>query len=569
MARDWPGRDAAHLLVRGEQMAALETQLFAQGMPMEALMEKAGLALSQRLLTGDAPRLRSEGAVVLVGPGHNGGDGLVVARELHLAGIAVRVWCPFERLKPLTAAHRRYAAWLGIPIAAEPPDPGDPCLWVDALFGLNQSRPPGESLESLLAARERERPGGLVAIDVPTGLCSDSGRCLGAAAARASRTLCLGLVKLGLIQDLALHWVGALEMVPLGLPAPLLGALPPEQPLGLRWEDLAGAPWPRPPVAASKYERGRVLLVTGSLRYPGAAQLAVLGAGASGCGSLRMAAPAALAEALTARAPHLVLEPPLDCDPHGALLLGGLADRDLERLDAVLVGPGLGRLGLGQDHPAAAEERRAWGQLQRFSGLLVLDADGLNRLCVAGAGGPDTAPEAWLRGRSGPTWLTPHGGEFGRLFPALAAASPPQAACRAAATAGVSLVLKGAHSVVAAPDGRCWQLCEAEPSAARSGLGDVLAGYTTGLGAVAIAAGPKADAALLATAVLAHAAAGGRVRQALGPGSCTPMAVAQALAELDPELMTAARNTETTDGTCVISHIDRVLLQAKAEGLWK
>jgi NAD(P)H-hydrate epimerase len=542
LARDWPGRDAAHLLVGGAQMAALETQVFAQGMPVEALMEKAGLALSQRLLTGDAPRLQREGAVVLVGPGHNGGDGLVVARELHLAGIAVRVWCPFERLKPLTAAHRGYAAWLGIPIATEPPDPAAPCLWVDALFGLNQSRPPGEGLEALLAAREQQRPGALVAIDVPTGLCSDSGRCLGAAAARASRTLCLGLVKLGLIQDPALHWVGTLEMVPLGLPAPLLEALPPEQPLALRREDLAGAPWPRPPVAASKYERGRVLLVAGSRRYPGAAQLAVLGASASGCGSLRMAAPAALAEALTARAPHLVLEAPLDCDPHGALLLGGLADQDLERLDAVLVGPGLGRLGPEPGEPVAARERRAWTQLQRFAGLLVLDADGLNRLAGAGAEGPGTAAEAWLRARSGPTWLTPHGGEFGRLFPALAAASPPQAACRAAAAAVVSLVLKGARSVVAAADGGCWQLCEAEPSAARGGLGDVLAGYATGLGAVALAAGAEAEAALLATAVLAHAAAGGWVRQAQGPGSCTPMAVAQALAQLDPEHIATARN---------------------------
>ncbi|SBO44383.1 Bifunctional NAD(P)H-hydrate repair enzyme Nnr [Includes: ADP-dependent (S)-NAD(P)H-hydrate dehydratase; NAD(P)H-hydrate epimerase] [Cyanobium sp. NIES-981] len=530
----WPARDAGHLLVHGEQMAALETELFDRGMPVEALMEKAGLALSRRLLAQHGARLRSQGAVVLVGPGHNGGDGLVVARELHLAGIAVRVWCPFERCKPLTAAHRRYAAWLGIPIEAEPPDPAGTALWLDALFGLNQNRPPGEALEELLQARERGMPNALVAIDVPTGLCSDSGRCLGAVAARACRTLCLGLVKIGLIQDPALHWVGDLETVPLGLPAAVLEALPAGQPLGLRGDDLASAPWPRLPVAASKYERGRVLLVAGSGRYPGAAQLALQGASATGCGSLRMAAPTVLAGALTARAPHLVLDPPLGCDAAGALLLAGLADLELQRLDAVLVGPGLGRLDPGLGAPGAAAERRAWELLLQFPGLLVLDADGLNRLAEAGVGGPGASPEAWLRARSGPTWLTPHGGEFGRLFPAWAMAPPPQAACSAAVAAGVNLVLKGARSVVAGADGRCWQLCEAEPSAARGGLGDVLAGFAAGLGAMAMASTAEAGAELLASACLAHAITARRVRRAGGPGSCTPMAVATGLAGLEP-----------------------------------
>lgn len=108
----WPLRDAAHLLVRSEQMAQLEQQLFDSGLPVEALMEKAALTISARLLS--EPGALREGALVLVGPGHNGGDALVVARELHLAGVRVRLWSPFERQKPLTASHWRHALWLGI-----------------------------------------------------------------------------------------------------------------------------------------------------------------------------------------------------------------------------------------------------------------------------------------------------------------------------------------------------------------------------------------------------------------------------------------------------------------------
>jgi hydroxyethylthiazole kinase-like uncharacterized protein yjeF len=161
-------------------MAALENQLFASGLPVEALMEKAALAIARRLL--EKP---PAAALVLVGPGHNGGDGLVVARELHLAGVSVRLWTPFERPKPLTSTHLRHCRWLGIPLLEGEPDPGDGALWIDGLFGVGQRRPIDDAIASLLTRRHLGRPGALVAIDVPTGLCSDSGRLLGRAAARA------------------------------------------------------------------------------------------------------------------------------------------------------------------------------------------------------------------------------------------------------------------------------------------------------------------------------------------------------------------------------------------------
>lgn len=511
-------------------MVALEQQLFASGLPVEALMEKAALAMARRLLKRlkakrqglDPMWVATAGVLVLVGPGHNGGDGLVIARELHLAGITVRLWSPFERHRPLTEAQLRHALWLGIPRLPDPPEPGDPSLWIDALFGTGQNRPPGECLEALLEERQRLRPGRLVAVDGPTGLCADSGRLLGAGAATAALTWCLGLRKRGLLQDGALARVGLLELVPLALPPQLLETLPASTPLTLSGADRATAPWPELDPAAAKYGRGRLLLVAGSARYRGAAALALAGASASGCGSLRAALPAGMAEQLWLRHPEVVLEASLASDAAGALELAPLVRLRIDRLDALLLGPGLGLPGAGE--PGGDEG--IWEVLGAFPGLLLLDADGLNRLAARGGAG-DAA--RWLQQRRGPTWITPHRGEFDRLFPELADQPPLQAAAAAAVGSGAVVLLKGARSVVAAADGRLWQLRRAAPQAARAGLGDTLAGYAAGRAALARAAG-DVDASLLAAAALEHAEAGLRVWRQRGDGGVTPLAVAEALA---------------------------------------
>jgi NAD(P)H-hydrate epimerase len=521
----WPARDAAHLMVRAGQMAALEEELFASGLPVEALMEKAALAVVQRLRQADWwPRLQRRGALVLAGPGHNGGDGLVVARELHLAGVSVRIWSPFARRKPLCEAHRRHGLWLGIPELSQPPDPDDPAVWIDALLGIGQSRAPGDVLESLLEQRQQRRPGLLIAIDGPTGLCADAGRPLGRNAATAALSLSIGLIKQGFVQDTALRWIGALERIDLGLPPALPASLPAEQPLALTAADLATAPWPQHEPAASKYERGRLLVIAGSGAYPGAAQL-------------------------WSRQPDVVLSAALGVTATGALQLSELPAMALERLDAIVIGPGLGTIGPdaggadAPDHagaasdaaataPGTAAEDLSWARLQAFSGLLLLDADGINRL--TDRAGPAEAIH-WLRGRGGPTWLTPHPGEFQRLFPDLAVQPPLEAAARAAALSTgqrpCSLLLKGARSVIAAADGRRWQLSEASPAAARAGLGDVLAGYAGGLAARGLATA-AADASLLATAALAHAMAGVQASREQGAGGATPMQVASYLAQI-------------------------------------
>lgn len=505
-------------------MATLEEQLFASGLPVEALMEKAALAMARRLQQPDWwPQLQQRGTLVLVGPGHNGGDGLVVARELHLAGIAVRLWSPFERHKPLTASHLSHVRWLGIPELTNSPDPADTAIWIDALFGIGQSRALSEALETLLEKRQALQPGQLIAIDGPTGLCADRGVLLGRTAACAGLSLSIGLIKQGFLQDSALAWVGTVERIELGLPHALLQSLPASQPLTLHPADLAVAPWPQPPVAAGKYERGRLLVMAGSEAYRGASRLCLEGASASGVGSLRAALPASVAEGLWTAAPHVVVSAKLAAHSGGSLHLGGLPATALERLDAVVVGPGLG----GTSAAESADEHSTWQLLQRFPGVLVIDADGLNRLVGLGA-------RDWLLQRQGPTWLTPHRGEFSRLFPELAALPALEAASAAArACSGshlCSLLLKGARSVIASGDNQRWQIAQASAAAARAGLGDVLAGYAAGL-----AAQGGSAPALLATAGLAHATAGLQAREHGGAGGADPMAVARQLQHREPQ----------------------------------
>jgi len=508
-------------------MAALELQLFASGLPVEALMEKAALALAAALMRDWGERLSAAGAVVLVGPGHNGGDGLVIARELHLAGLTVAVWSPFAHHKPLTATHLGHARWLGIDVLADPPDPAGPALWIDALFGIGQSRALTAPLASLLSERQRLRPAALVAIDVPSGLDDTSGQALGPGSAMAASTYSIGLIKRGLVQDAALAAVGRLQRIELGLPQQLLNELDATTPLGLAERDSAAtdALWPPADPAAHKYARGRLLVMAGSEAYPGAAHLALLGADASGLGSLRAALAAPLAAGLWQPLPHVVVQRRLDCDAAGALLLGELSDDDLARVDAVLLGPGIGRLcgaGRGSDASTSATqalEGATWERLQAFSGLLVLDADGLNR-----------TTSAWLRERRGPTWITPHPGEFARLWPQWADHPPLEAAQQAAADSGVAVLLKGARSVIASPEGQRWQLLAAAAASARAGLGDVLAGYAAAKGAMALASGRRCDAAWLAAAAAEHAAAG--LRCSRTPGSSTaPAAVAMQLCQ--------------------------------------
>jgi NAD(P)H-hydrate epimerase len=478
-------------------MAGIESQLFASGLPVAALMEKAGLGLAQRLK--QEKHLKPRGVLVLVGPGHNGGDGLVVARELFLAGWPVRIWSPFSEHKPLCANHLNHGLWLGIPRLEQSPDPHGSELWIDALFGMGQTKPLPVEIAALF--RQRQLAGGEVwSIDGPSGICCDQGLRLGDGAAHCQRSLVVGLWKVGLWQDSAMAWVGTQERIDLNLPKPLVAELRSKAVLGLWAKDCYGhstpQPWPNP--AAAKHGRGRLRVIAGSEKYPGAARLCLEGASASGLGWLEASSVPAINHTLAQLMPHVVWRRQED---------------QLERLDAVVVGPGIGTT---TEIPA---------DLLNFSGLVVLDADGINQLALSGNG------MSWFKQRRGPTWITPHQAEFERLFPQLRALAPVQAALTAAEQTGAEVLIKGAHSCVATPQGNCYQLLETSPWAARAGMGDVLAGYAGGLGAMAMASLGKPGGELLALAALRHGNAGLELSRS-GNGCANPLAVARQLANM-------------------------------------
>ncbi len=493
----WPNRDSEHAMVSAENMAEIEDEVFASGMPVPALMEKVGEAMTNWLLKNSC--FLSDGVVVLVGPGHNGGDGLVVARELYLSGVKVSIWCPLPISKKLTSQHLAHANWLGIEEYESPPEPSDKSLWVDALFGIGQSRPLPELISKLLKSREILNPGRLVSLDVPSGLCSDSGRSLPGGAAKASFTLTVGCIKKGLVQDSALANVGSLVRIDLGFDKKTFKHFFKTLPLRILSTDLASISLPQPDPAAMKYQRGRVLVIAGSDDYRGAALLALKGAIASGVGSIQAALPNVLSDGLWQVAPEVVFAGEIQSSKNKEISISSfLADKELACIDSLLIGPGLGLTG----DPWAVFA----GFLEEFLGLLIIDADGLNRLASSEEGW------RWFEKRKGPTWITPHQAEFGRLFPHLKHLEPLDAALAASKTSGVCVLLKGAHSVVADQNGEVWQLGETAPWVARAGLGDVLAGYVTGLGALGFANSNGTHAQLLAKAAFIHSEAARRCK---------------------------------------------------------
>ncbi len=488
----WPGFDADHVMVTSAQMKSIEGEIFSNGLPVEVLMEKVGLLMTAWL--NKTPYLLDRGVVVLVGPGHNGGDGLVVARELFLKGIKVRIWCPLPISKHLTAKHFSYATWLGIEILKDTPDVFEESLWIEALFGLGQSRPLPNLIAKVLRDRQQNQPERLISLDVPAGICSDTGKPFQAEAAKASFTLTAGLIKQGLIQDRALPYVGKLVRLDLDIPEKLIKNIPETQPLRISSLDLKKIPLPRTSPVANKYERGRILIVAGSEKYRGAAWLALKGAIASGVGSIKTALPKIVADDLWHIFPEVVLSSELNCSLTGSSIIGPfLLKEDLCRFDALLIGPGLGKG--DEDWDSFSES------LISFKGLLVLDADGINQIARLEEGWK------WILKREGSTWITPHCAEFKRLFPHLDLDDPLRAASKAARESGAEILLKGAHSVIASSEGRIFQLAETSPSVARTGLGDLLAGFATGLGALEFANKKRISAELFAAAAFMHAEA--------------------------------------------------------------
>jgi NAD(P)H-hydrate epimerase len=450
------------VVVTAQQMREIEGRIFEAGMPVAALMEKVAGLIANRIQVL-YPRSETARVGVLVGPGHNGGDALVVARELHLQGYDVMTYCPIAKQKELTASHAQYAKSLGIPFFGQIKPLYQCELVIDGLFGFGQTRSLSDDIaDAINQLNQWSQP--IVSIDLPSGIHTDTGEVLGTAI-RATRTFCLGLWKLAFLQDQALEYIGEAELIDFGIPAMdvscILG-----QPAGVQRMSAALVkdllPLPRPAVT-HKYKQGHLLIICGSGKYSGGAILTGLGARASGVGMLSIAVPESLKALLVSHLPEALI---IGCPETQSGAIAYLpATVDLSDYDAIACGPGL--------------TRDAQPLVQRVldaDSPLILDADGLNILAEL-----QTMPT--LSKRKAPTVLTPHAGEFKRLFPESAnLLSDRVSAVRQASQQSQAIVLfKGARTAIGHPSGSVWLIPESTPALARGGSGDVLTGLIGGL----------------------------------------------------------------------------------------
>jgi NAD(P)H-hydrate epimerase len=461
-------------LLTPSEMAMADRAAIAAGVTGLALMEAAGSAVAAAV----RQRWSVRPVAVLCGPGNNGGDGFVAARRLAAAGWPVRLGLLGERERLVGDAAHEAALWTG-PIEGLAPSLLDGAgLVIDAIFGAGLSRPvDGPARQMIEAVAGSRLP--VVAVDVPSGLDGASGEVRGVAAP-ADTTVTFFRKKPGHLLLPGRLLCGELLVADIGIPAAVLAAIGPRTfengpPL---WLDAY--PWPQPDT--HKYRRGHTLVVGGA-SMTGAARLAARAAARAGAGLVTLAAPAS-AWAVYATALTSVIVQPVGGEGDFAALLGDA------RRNAILLGPGAGTGATTRDHVLAAlATRRA----------VVLDADALTAFAEA--------PDMLFSAISGPCVMTPHEGEFARIF---SVTGDKVARTRAAAAqSGALVLLKGADTVIAAPDGRVAVNANAPPELATGGSGDVLAGLVTGL----LAQGLD-DFRAAAAATWLH----GEAAQAFGPG---------------------------------------------------
>jgi NAD(P)H-hydrate epimerase len=429
-----------------EQSAAWDRKAVAGGAILATLMECAGRAAAAVLAARYAYRLR-EGVLVLAGPGHNGGDGWVVARALHR--VEVPVWVaglagPGAELRERMASLARAEGVREVAPDGPWPKVG---LVIDALLGTGAAGAPRPAMAALLErALDLELP--VVAIDGPTGVDLLTGIVHGVP--RADLTITFGGLRRGHL--LARDEAGALAVVDIGHP-------PPEPDWPALVTDAQAADWLRRLRSRDhKGDRGRVVVVGGDAGMTGAVRMAGRAAFGAGAGLVHAVAPAATVAALVSAEPDLqTFAHPFDQAPSSELLAL------VERADALVIGPGLGR------EPG----RRAFiAALVRAARAAVLDADALVAFQGAEA-------ELAALGSERPVVLTPHPGEFRALFPRLASGrelDPWGAAAAAAEAARATVLLKGVPTVVAHPGKALLTLAAGNPGLATGGSGDVLSG---------------------------------------------------------------------------------------------
>jgi len=436
---------AARQILTVAETAQADKAAIAAGTPGSVLMERAGTAVAEAV----AARFHPQRVIVACGPGNNGGDGYVAARVLKARGWPVEVQALGD---PATAdAKAARAGWDG-PVAPLAGDFGEAVV-VDALFGAGLSRPL-EGVAALAAQAMAQASDKVVAVDIPSGLAGDTGKPVGACAG-ARLTVTFHARKPAHVLEPGRSLCGEVLVADIGLGEAADNRAPgrlvengPEL-----WADRI--PWPD--AATHKHARGRLIVVSGEAWSTGAARLAARGALRIGAGLVTLLSPP---DALASNAAHL----------EAIMLRGFETDVELEQgaaqVDAAVIGPAAG---------VSESTLLNVLALARTGAALVLDADAITVF--------RDDPEELFSLLDRDDVLTPHPGEFDRIFPGLLAGSPERitAARKAAERAGAVVLLKGSDTVIASPDGRAAVNVNGSAWLATAGSGDVLAGFIGGL----------------------------------------------------------------------------------------
>lgn len=454
-----------------DEMRTAERDVIAAGIPGRVLMENAASA-AFRILQKENP----SAVLVFCGSGNCAGDGFALSRRLFISGFDTKIVLVGDtaRLSSDAAENLAAARRLGVPILdfdeiKELPKKGT--YIADAILGIGASR---EVTGKFLAAIEYINESGcpVLSIDLPSGISGDTGRVLGCAV-RATKTITFGLRKIGLYSPLAADYTGEILFDDISIPTPRK-----TRRFLLEKEDIA---LPRASRAAHKGVNGHAVIFGGSLGMAGAPAMAAESAEIGGAGLVTVKASESLLPVLMRR-----LKGPM-CAPFSAPLP--------EKTNAVLIGPGLGR---------EEEGRRVLREgIAASRGTLILDADGLYHLAD---------DLSLLKEANCPVILTPHMGEMARLCGLSAAEiteNRVEIAEQFALSYGVTVVLKGAYTVVAEPDGNTYINMTGNAGMAKGGSGDILAGLIAGFAASGVS-----HAA--AKAVFLHGMAGDMAAEIVG-----------------------------------------------------
>jgi hydroxyethylthiazole kinase-like uncharacterized protein yjeF len=494
-------------IVTAEQMRHIDRTAADMGLTTEILMENAGRAVAEetKKLMG---KIVGKNVLVLVGPGNNGGDGLVAARYLEEAGARVTLYLSSNRpiddknyqltqerkITTLNADQDEHFAKLDKVLSSSE-------VAIDALFGTGQSRTIEGKFKQVMTkindARQKRPELFIIAVDVPSGLDTNTGA-VDAVCISADATITLGYPKHGLYNFPGAEMAGKVFIADIGIPPILAKDITTE----LITEGWVKSVLPKRPARANKGTFGKVMVISGSINYVGAPYLACMGAARVGSGLVTLGTTKSLQSILATKLTEVTYAPLPETTNDVISSEAAVALRPhLSNYDVLLLG-----CGLGQD-PGVVKFIKAilFTIPEVHLMLLVLDADALNVLAQI--------PEWWQK-LNKDVILTPHPGEMSRLT-GLPLNKIQQdrlvIAQQASAKWQKVVVLKGAYTIIAAPGGQTKICQEANPGLASAGTGDVLSGIIAGLAAQGLS---SFDAA--ACGVYIHAQAGGWVRQEMG-----------------------------------------------------